>query len=133
MPRARNVSDMRVWLSHWEWGCCGEPFEVGETVTLGVTHQIGDWLNSTLGSELAGTIDGVEMHHEEEPPPQLTGVVRKIESVRRNREGSAPMPGSVLLSPAVRVPRPISDAEDPPHGGSPLGYLVDIDVAPRPA
>ena len=131
MPRTRSVSDMRIWLSHWEWGCCGEPFGVGDTVTLGVLRRVDDWLISSLGSDLADTVDGVEMHHEEEPLPQLIGVVRSIQAARRTYDESNRVPGSVLLSPGVRVPRRIDDPEASPQGSyvrRPFGYLVDLDV-----
>jgi hypothetical protein len=72
----------RVWLTNWEWSCCGEPFGVGDRVDFGVERRgPDDWLIATLGVEIARTVDAIESHHEEELPDRIRGLVRAIQSV----------------------------------------------------
>jgi hypothetical protein len=68
----------RLWLSSWEWGCCGDPFTVGDSVTLTVVPPDRGWLASTLGPELANTIDHGESHHEDGELSTVTGRVNAI-------------------------------------------------------
>ena len=30
---------VRVWLSEWEWACCGEAFAVGDDVDFGIESR----------------------------------------------------------------------------------------------
>jgi hypothetical protein len=113
---------MRIWLSGWEWGCCGDPFQVGSEVSLGLAYGIDAWLANALGAELAETVDAREMHHEDEPLPQRMGVVTAIAAVRLRHEGGFPVAGSAQLAPAAAVPWSVPD-ERPPSG-----FLVDLDL-----
>ncbi|WP_285041173.1 DUF6578 domain-containing protein [Plantibacter sp. LMC-P-059a] len=74
-----------LWLSCWEWGCCGGPLEPGQRVTLSV-WPVDDgqrsWLAEAIGAELTAQVDGVEMHHEEDPAPErLTGTLATLSTV----------------------------------------------------
>ena len=74
-----------LWLSCWEWGCCGGPLEPGQRVTLSV-WPVDDgqrtWLTEAIGADLTAQIDGVEMHHEEDPAPErLTGTLATLSTV----------------------------------------------------
>jgi hypothetical protein len=113
---------MSVWLSAWEWSCCGEPFETGSEVTLGVSADVGEWFVKTLGEVLASSLDGVEMHHENDPLPQVTGVVTGITAVWLRGEDDSRITDSVALEPIPRVPWR-------EEGRRPAGYLVALDVS----
>lgn len=74
-----------LWLTRWEWGCCGGPLEPGQRVTLSV-WPVDDgqrsWLTEVIGADLTAQIDGVEMHHEEDPAPErLTGTLARLSTV----------------------------------------------------
>lgn len=72
----------RVWLTGWEWGCCGDPFAVGDIVDFGIARRGSDqWLATMLGTELSATVDAVESHHEEEFADRVHGVVTAIHEV----------------------------------------------------
>lgn len=71
----------RVWLSSWEWDCCGDAFGRGDRVTLNVSREPDPWVQELLGPELADGIAAVESHHDEPGPEQLTGVVTAIHGV----------------------------------------------------
>lgn len=116
------VSPMRIWLSAWEWSCCGEPFETGSEVTLGVSTEVGEWFGKTLGEVFASSLDGVEMHHEDDPLPQVTGIVTSIEAVWRRHENGGRITDPANLDPIPRVPWR-------EEGRRPAGYLVDLDVS----
>ncbi|MBF4567909.1 hypothetical protein ITJ57_03930 [Plantibacter sp. VKM Ac-2880] len=74
-----------LWLTRWEWGCCGGPLATGQQATLSV-WPVDDgqrtWLIDEIGADLAARIDGVERHHEEEPAPErLTGTLSRLSTV----------------------------------------------------
>lgn len=72
----------RVWLTNWEWSCCGEPFAVSDRVDFGIEHRGADeWLIDTLGAEIAATVDAVESHHEHEFVDRVRGRVTAIQAV----------------------------------------------------
>ncbi|MFE5409603.1 DUF6578 domain-containing protein [Microbacterium sp. NPDC056569] len=53
----------RVWLTDWEWACCGNPFAVGDEVDFGVQSRMpGSSLTELLGPTLAATVGAVESH-----------------------------------------------------------------------
>ncbi len=74
---------MRVWLTEWEWACCGDAFEVGDDVTMTVTAP-PTWIRDTYG-ELGASIDRQETHHEQHAgtstPERIRGRVRAIDEV----------------------------------------------------
>ncbi|AZH82676.1 N-acetyltransferase [Plantibacter sp. PA-3-X8] len=97
-----------LWLSPWEWGCCGGPLETGQRVTLSV-WPVDDgqrtWLIEAIGADLTAQIDGVEMHHEESPAPErLTGRLAKLSRVsipsRLIHTKRPPLPPGVSSTPA---------------------------------
>ena len=65
----------RVWLSLWEWACCGDPFEVGDDVDFGLATRDPADLVEALGPDLVETVSAVESHHEEEYADRLRGRV----------------------------------------------------------
>lgn len=71
----------RVWLSSWEWDCCGDTLAAGDHVTLNVWRDAGPWLQEMLGPELVDSVAAVESHHDEPGPEQLTGVVTAVHGV----------------------------------------------------
>ncbi|MBW9092688.1 hypothetical protein JNB62_03220 [Microbacterium jejuense] len=72
----------RVWLTEWEWACCGDPFAVGDDVDLGIAARTpGEALAELLGPALAATVDAVESHHEEEFPDRVRGRVVAVHGV----------------------------------------------------
>lgn len=86
----------RVWLHEWEWACCGDPFRVGDDVTLMVDREITSELRTYAGDTIAATLDAVESHHEEGGATPLVGTVRAVYGVViEYRERRVP-----------RVPRP---------------------------
>ncbi len=51
----------RVWLTSWEWACCGEAFAVGDDIDFGIeTRSPHPALAESLGPELVGTVDAIE-------------------------------------------------------------------------
>lgn len=95
------VSMTRVWLTTWEWECCGDPFVVGDDVDFGISARTPEpFVTELLGPELAETIDAFESHHEEEFADRVRGrvvgihaVVHDVEerrSLRRPGHGAPP-------------------------------------------
>lgn len=84
-PESAQMTRRTLWLSPWEWDCCGGPLETGQRVTFSV-WPVDDgqrtWLTEAIGADLTAQIDGVEMHHEEGPAPErLTGRLAKLSRV----------------------------------------------------
>lgn len=75
------MATQRVWLEGWEWRCCGEAFQPGESVNLMVDRPINALLAEQLGPDLAKTVDAVESHHEDGGATRLTGSVEAISGV----------------------------------------------------
>lgn len=73
----------RVWLTPWEWACCGDPFEIGGEVDFGIRSRDPEGLVDELGAELAGTVDALESHHEEEHADRVRGRVIAVHEVSR--------------------------------------------------
>ena len=66
----------RVWLEKWEWACCGDPFAVGDEVDFGILSRTPHpSMDDLLGSELFGTVDAIESHHESEFTDRVRGRV----------------------------------------------------------
>lgn len=70
-----------VWVSSWQMECCGDPFAVGDTVSLHLDAESDtEWYESALGSEMARRITHAEEHHQEdEEYPEFTGHVLGIQ------------------------------------------------------
>ena len=114
--------------------CCGDPFDVGSTVSWNgsLVHPDAGGLLSGLDDDLGRTVDYVEDHHAENDGDQTpSGCVRKITAVwcsyRPVATGSSSyefIPSSVITAERSRADG--WEHEDLPTQGF-LGYLVDIE------
>ena len=134
MDGERSV--VRVWLEGWQWGCCGDDFAVGDTVTWRL-GPAGDRYASVHADGLALALapDYFEDHHIDLPEdaPATSGVVRRIRNLLceygqvggKHSYEYATVPGTVAVRDAQRFDR---DAQFP----EPLerfGYLIDFEIA----
>ncbi|WP_341945072.1 DUF6578 domain-containing protein [Microbacterium sp. LWH11-1.2] len=71
----------RVWLTPWEWACCGDPFAVGDEVDFGIRSRESVLLVDALGTELASSVDALESHHEHEYADRVRGRVAAVQEV----------------------------------------------------
>lgn len=104
------MTTIRVWLTAWEWECCGDPFTTGDRVTLNVSREPDPWLREMLGPELADDIAAVESHHDGPGTDPLTGIVTAIQGVTidhserrepRAQHQPAPPPAPVSIGGGV--------------------------------
>ena len=119
----------RVWLSGREWGCCGDPFAVGDEVDFGIQARTVDaFLIDTLGAELAATVDAAESHHEEEYTDRVRGRVAAVHAVTQEsiERRSLRRPGHGAPPDAVMPP----DGEEWPSKGLSLGNGVFVGSRP---
>lgn len=132
------MTTQRVWLSDWEWACCGGVVRAGDHVAFPIKRMTPDarayWVEE-LGAGLAATIDAKEMHHEDERLESLEGRVTALYGIEMDfvyEMGSGrPVPGTARLCDIPRIPWPPRDGET----GSELvvsapqviGYLVDLE------
>lgn len=119
----------RVWLTGWEWACCGEAFTVGDVVDFGIqARQPAAALADVLGDNLAATVDAIESHHEEEFVDRVQGCVIAIHAVTREvierRILRRPGHGAPL---SATVPE---DGEEWPMVGRDLGNGVFVGSRP---
>ena len=99
----------RVWLSTWEWACCGDPFAVGDDVDFGIeSRTVSSEFAELLGAALAETVDAIESHHEQEFPDRVRGRVVAVHAVTHEM-----IQQRVLRRPGHGAPR---DARMPPDG-----------------
>jgi len=130
----------RVWLTEWEWACCGDPFAVGDEVDFGVATRIPDSsLAELLGSGLIATVDAVESHHEEELAERVHGRVTAVHAVtheveeRRSlrRPGHGAPPDAVMPAEGEEWPMVRRELGGGVFAGSrPSRYVIEI--VPRP-
>jgi hypothetical protein len=74
----------RVWLTEWEWACCGEAFTVGDDIDFGIeTRTLHPALAEELGLALVATIDAMESHHEDKLEDRVRGRVVAVHAVTR--------------------------------------------------
>jgi len=122
----------RVWLVGYEFGCCGEPFEVGSTVRWEVetTAPADPWLLSEELGDEAPKIDASFSAHRDEDDgfAELEGTVQRIDAVfvryGLSPGGMTPIAGSGVLVSRTAVPRILADNGDLEF----LGYVVDLEV-----
>ncbi|NLP84022.1 hypothetical protein HF576_09185 [Microbacterium sp. CFH 90308] len=133
----------RVWLTDWEWACCGDAFVVGDDVDFGIaTRDVASRLSETLGPSLVGTVDAVESHHEEDFPDRVRGRVTAIHAVTREfvERRSLRRPGHGAPLDAVMPP----DGEEWPTvtrdlgngvvaGSRPSRYVIEAEPVPDSA
>lgn len=95
----------RVWLSEWEWACCGDAFAIGDSVDFGIeTRSPVPVLGDMIGPALVVTVDAIESHHESEFNDRIRGRVTAVHavtlevierrSVRRPGHGAPPVDGA---------------------------------------
>jgi hypothetical protein len=80
MGYGRPVEMQRVWLSRWEWDCCGEPFELGDQVTFQTAPRT-EGLTTLLGREVSQGVDREESHHDDADGEPELGTVLAIWAV----------------------------------------------------
>ncbi|MDQ7878997.1 hypothetical protein Q9R08_13485 [Microbacterium sp. QXD-8] len=110
----------RVWLTEWEWACCGDAFVVGDEVDFGIATRSPDpSLAELLGPALVATVDAVESHHEEEFADRVRGRVTAVHAVAHEvaERRSLRRPGHGAPPDAVMPP----DGEDWPMVRRDLG------------
>ena len=119
----------RVWLSDWEWQCCGDAFAVGDEIDFGIeARDPRPALADMFGPALVATVDAIESHHEEERADRVRGRVVAVHAVtsevieRRSlrRPGYGAPPDSVVPS----------DGEEWPLVGRELGSGVFVGSRP---
>lgn len=121
-----------VWVDAWQLQCCGVPFAVGGEVAWTLHRNVDrQWLGSTLGEGLAGTVTHAEEHHDRQPEgqaPVVRGRVRRIRAASCRyapdpvRDVLVPVPGSTVVSEVERA-----DGWYPETGALRFnGYLVDL-------
>jgi len=119
----------RVWLTNWEWACCGDPFAVGDDVDFGIAaHAPGRGLAAILGPVLAGTVDAVESHHEEEFTDRVRGRVIAVNTVQHQV-----IERRTLRRPGHGAPLTASmpaEGEEWPMSGRELGNGVFVGTRP---
>jgi hypothetical protein len=72
----------RIWLTEWEWACCGDAFSIGDDVDFGIRTRTPHLaLSDMLGPELVTTVDAMESHHEEEFTDHVRGRVVAVNAV----------------------------------------------------
>ncbi|MGZ0711594.1 DUF6578 domain-containing protein (plasmid) [Coraliomargarita sp. W4R53] len=73
----------RVWLTEWEWACCGDPFGLGDELDFGIeSRTVYPALADILGPEVLATVDAMESH-QEEFPDRVRGRVAAVYTVTR--------------------------------------------------
>lgn len=120
----------RVWLTEWEWACCGEAFAVGDDVDFGIeTRTPHPALAEALGLALIATVDAIESHHEEEFDDRVRGRVVAVHGVTQEviERRSLRRPGHGAPLATVMPP----GGEEWPVTGPDLGYGVFM--ASRPS
>lgn len=126
----------RVWLTEWEWACCGDPFAVGDDVDFGIATRTPDaFLGDLLGSTLIATVDAVESHHEEEFADRVRGRVVAVNAVTHDveerrtlrRPGHGAPPDAVMPPDGEEWPVVGMDLGDGVFAGSrPSRYVIEI-------
>ncbi|TFB92270.1 MULTISPECIES: DUF6578 domain-containing protein [unclassified Cryobacterium] len=103
----------RVWLTKWEWACCGDAFAIGDEVDFGIeTRTPHAALSDVLGPELIATVDAMESHHEGEFTDRVRGRVVAAHAVTQDvierrslrRPGHGAPPESIMSANANECP-----------------------------
>lgn len=72
----------RVWLTGWEWDCCGDAFAVGDNVDFGIeSRTVMAPLRDLLGATVSDSVDAMESHHVESFPDRIAGRVTAVHAV----------------------------------------------------
>ena len=120
---------MRVWMSEWQFGCCGDPFEIGSRVLWTLTEPDRAWLARILGARAATVTHQEDRHHTTAPDdaPDVPAQVERIWSVHCRYanspdDGRRPVPDSAVLIPVTRITGDEHGLSDRPL----VGYLIDL-------
>ena len=74
-----------MWLTGWEWACCGDAFAIGDEIDVGIETRTPDAaLADVLGPELFATVEAMESHHEEEFTDRVRGRVVAVHEVTQD-------------------------------------------------
>jgi hypothetical protein len=95
---------VRVWITDWEWQCCGDPFAVGGQVEWGLVpadDQFREQYGAPLGAEVAASMTHYETHHQHADDPQRTLTRGRVEAIESVFWRDAPKPDG---DPRVRYP-----------------------------
>ncbi|HKP07777.1 MAG TPA: DUF6578 domain-containing protein [Microbacterium sp.] len=134
----------RVWLTDWEWACCGTPFAVGDEVDFVIRSRTADaFLTDLLGETLAATVDAIESHHEEEfVTDRVSGRVVAVNAVTHEveerqslrRPGHGAPPDAVMPPEGEEWPMVTRDLGGGVFAGSrPSRYVTEIAPVPNTA
>ena len=133
----------RVYLTEWEWACCGDAFAIGDEVSFGIATRTPDRvLSDILGPELVATVDAIESHHEEEFTDRVRGRVIAVNAVtndvieRRSlrRPGHGAPPDAVMPADGEAWPRTGRELGNGVFmGTSPSRYMIEIVSVPDTA
>jgi len=133
----------RVWLTEWEWACCGDPFAVGDEVDFGIdTRTPHSAVADMLGMELVATVDAMESHHEEEFTDRVRGRVVAVQTVTQDvvHRRSLRRPGHGAPPESINA----SDGDEGAMVGrsfdkraflatSPSQYMIEVEPVPNTA
>lgn len=132
----------RVWLTEWEWACCGDAFAVGDDVDFGIESRVPPQeLADLLGPELAATIDAVESHHEQEFTDRVRGRVLAVHAVTREdieraslrRPSHGAPPDAVMPAPGEEWPLVGREVGGVFVGSRPSRYVTEMVPVPDTA
>jgi hypothetical protein len=139
--------DFVVWLTSWEWECCGDRFALGDDVEwqlLPIQEATRSWLSALFGPVVAGQVTHEETHHDVEErriAVPMRGRVLEIMSAFSRRAAADddpvtlyPTPGSGRLASREAVngfdPTAWSLKGDPVESHE--GYLVKLGASSSP-
>ena len=127
----------RVWLTKWEWACCGDAFAIGDEVDFGIeTRTPHAALADMLGPELIATVDTMESHHEEEFTDRVRGRVVAVHAVTQDvierrslrRPGHGAPPESITTADGDVRPMVGRDFGNGAFlGATPSRYMIEIE------
>jgi hypothetical protein len=102
--------ERRIWVEAWQWQCCGDPFEVGQSVSWTVASAIDrDYLATVIGEDAAAKISDYEDHHHvaEGDVRPVGGTVSGIAAVScqfaRQDRAFYPVPGTAVVEARSRA------------------------------
>jgi hypothetical protein len=130
----------RIWLTEWEWACCGDAFAVGDDVDFGIRTRTPHLaFSGMLGPELVATVDAIESHHEDEFADRVRGRVVAVNAVtgdvieRRSlrRPGHGAPPDAVIPAEGEAWPMVGREVGDGVLvGTSPSHYMIEVVSVP---
>lgn len=127
-----------IWISDWEIQCCGSEFAIGDETVWPVSpmDRSDPYWMPILGPELTEALTGSCASHEEEPPPRMSGTVRRIRTVScryaplappADQGRSFPVPGTAVIEQIQAIEKWYGTDFDPEVLNF-RGWLVDLEV-----